>query len=287
MSVPVLEIPKNTPALGPKSIHYVESEFQHLLASYSPGKIINSGRVGITRKVLQTLRLLIEIGVSRPVVVVYDHRTVLGTVLVAVGYDKILVAEDGLHTLLIDEYGSRHLYRNCHRLKSHLMRRFENQILAMRRYNSLHHVLEAFRATCEPSLVSDVEQPVFVDQPLIDLFGDRESLTRGLLRKYPGLLVAVHPRSAMSTYAFLPEEQKIKLGRLQDSLAHHSHFIGVYSTVLLFAGLLGRKATLLDINSFEGTRYIDVAERNYASDCQRVIQKYLHQTRLVDKHGKA
>ena len=129
----MFEIPKNTPALGPKSIHYVESEFQHLLASYSPGKIFNSGRVGITRKVLQTLRLLIEIGVSRPVVVVYDHRTVLGIFLASIGYNKVLVAEDGLHTLVVDEYGPRHLYRNCHWLKAHLMRLFSIRILSMRR----------------------------------------------------------------------------------------------------------------------------------------------------------
>jgi len=211
---------------------------------------------------------------------VYDHRNILIILfLIITIFNKtkrelIYLADDGLHSLVVDQTKERYFFWNTSSLKKFILINFYKSILDLKRLHalqdnrnyspkgSLFFDFYSMQPVCEGSLVPC--KALFVDQPsIVDNLNDEElEKLKTLLLKQKDLIILIHPkRDNLSLYQKLnfnlykSKNIEVDLKNLQNKIK----IITYCSTIILAAQKYRHEVRLLQPAglSHDVTNYVD------------------------------
>ena len=239
---------------------FVESSFQDKLAKEiaGPKNIIYLEKSLLVR--LRQIPRILGLIFKGSDIYIGDHRNFIVLLSLIVGFYRkinLYVLDDGLHSVLIDRYGAKYLYRETNWAKRLVMRLYEERIINLRRYNCIP---SGFKK--DPP-VNKHDIAVFIDQ------GDLELILLDRIKEiesnYRSFYFAKHPRNKrynLLNYSDLSFDDLIFSDAKKD-------VYGVYSTGLIYALKRGHNVFLIrgDVLKDE----IPELEFSYVTDIQNIL----------------
>jgi hypothetical protein len=191
---------------------------------------------------------------------IYDHRNII--LILALTIDllvkrNIYVADEGFHTLLVDKFKTKYLYRRTHVIKRFFLWLYQNKILQCKRYKQIPRKINKEEVICNS------QYAVFVDQSDFELSLQQE--IKEIQYRYNSFDFAKHPRNKRYN---IFNYSRSSFEKLLNPIPRKD-FYGVYSTGLIYA--LKNKHNVLLINSESINSEIEDLELEYIKDIQEIL----------------
>lgn len=252
-------------------ISFVQSEFQFSVATTvtpdsktiflrrSLGFRIYDTILGCSRVTLALLR--------KKRIAIYDHRSLLAVFaafmcsLFPSRLKFVFIGDDGMHSLIVDKYGAKHLYWRVKIFKKFLLKKVEPTVLSFKR---IHALKDMTAYSVEGSIfidyynhfvakkTSSLSPVIFVDQPgVIDTMDSIElNALYDLLTSYDDIEVIAHPRR--ENYEIfrclgLPFRKSHSIEEELKCSDSRVEIIGFFSTVFLGGCCYGHHITSLPL----------------------------------------
>lgn len=204
-------------------------------------------------------------------IILFDHRNLITVsfsfliLLRLISKSRVFIAEDGFHTLLVDNYGKRFLFWNVSSLKKIPLILFSNLILKLNRI----HLLSSF--TVDVNKKSSCKRVIFIDQGGFRYFYNDQFFTSiGLFFNSSVIHFAVHPALPISN---LPSNTVELNTPLFSNLCCNDILVGFASTALLVGKNSGLKCYFLDIESLNFSCLL-TSDYEYISAIQKLLSDY-------------
>lgn len=238
-------------------VSFIQSEFQLSIAT----TVSPSSRIILLRRPLGFRIYDSFLGISRLTIAllrkkriaIYDHRSLLASYAAFIckffpsRMQFIFIGDDGMHSLIVDKYGAKHLYWRTKIFKKFILKKVESTVLSFKRihalkdmtaYSAAGSIFVDYYSHFDTKKTLSLRPVIFIDQPgVIDKMNSAElkSLSN-LLSSYDHIEVIAHPRR--ENYVFfrrlgipyrkcdsIEEELKCSVEKIE--------IIGFFSTVLL------------------------------------------------------
>ena len=263
--------------------HFTESNFQYKLAKRAAySKVYNLCVENKHRnKILFFLKALF-LTLNNQSVCIHDHRnSILVALLLILPSSKrrnLFIGDDGMHSLLVDIYGTRYLYYETSRIKELLMKFICYEIIKTNRYQQILNLpsqrycnIYNGNKVNNKSLKSTDSESIFIDQPHIikEYLNTNPDYLKEILDKNKCKKVLLHPRSSHdSTYEMLGLVTiKPKCAETFIINNNFKKVIGLHSTLLMFCAMNNIKIEFLKPPS------VTYYNKKYIYDCQSLIKK--------------
>lgn len=239
---------------------FVESTFQLQLANQIKGeKKIYYLEKGFYLRFINTPKIIFLI-LRNKNIYIYDHRNItliLAIIISALVKKKIYVADEGFHTLLVDKFKSKYLFRETNFVKKIFLWLFQKNILKTKRFKQIDYHFK------KKVSFSNYKTAVFIDQSDFEITLEDE--IKEIESKYDSFEFAKHPRGKIFNN-FNYSNNSL------DNLIHSEikkDFYGVYSTALIYALKNNHNVYLIKIDP--ETQNISDMELDYINDIQDIL----------------
>ena len=213
---------------------------------------------------------------------IHDHRnSILVALLLILPSSKrrnLFIGDDGMHSLLVDIYGTRYLYYETSRIKELLMKLICNEIIKTNRYQQILNLPRQSyfnfyngNKVKNKSLKTTDSETIFIDQPHIirEYLKTNPHYLKEILDKNKCKKVLLHPRNRQYCTFKILGLVTIKPKCAETFIINNNikKVIGLHSTLLMFCAMNNIKIEFLKPPS--ETYY----NKKYIYDCQSIIKK--------------
>jgi len=269
-------------------ISFVQSGLQLSLATtISPNSQIVNVRRPLRYRILDTLiatvQLISALFVQKKIAI-YDHRNILTIIATALckaapsRFNCVYIGDDGMHSLIVDKYGRKHLYWRTSIFKKILLKALEKEVLSLKRIHSLKDmrsystrdsIFVDFYNLLGKSEKTLIQSSIFIDQPgVVDAMTTQEIADLVTeLNRYNHIEIILHPRRGDDFFyknlGFVTRASpniEVELNCLNKSF----EVVGYFSTVLLAGKRFGHKIKVLEIPLSMGEELRDYAKAGLA-----------------------